>query len=70
MSIYSKACENEERDTGYYLQILGVSFFMIVSEILPFVKKLKSNGIIELLINSLSSLKTKEEYTPIGQEEI
>ena len=70
MSISSKVCGDGDFDASYFLQLFGISSFVIVSEILPFIKNVKSNGIIELLVNFFFSNKKTGYYEPIIQEEI
>jgi hypothetical protein len=43
----------------------GIILILIVSEILPFIKNIKSNGLIELLVNIWESYKNIEENEPL-----
>lgn len=58
----------QDNDLKNIIEILGVSLFFIVSEMLPFIKKVKSNGITQLLVNYLKS-PTNEEYSQLIQDE-
>ena len=42
--------------TQIIIYILG-AIILLISEILPFTKKIKSNGLVELIINSINTLK-------------
>lgn len=51
------------------MSVLG-GFILIMSEILPFIKSIKSNGIIELLVNIAKSFLRKNSDIPEDEESL
>jgi hypothetical protein len=60
--------ENSEfANITFYLSIIS-SFLLAISEILPYISKIDSNGILQLIVSIIRSLKPKNEYIPLSAE--
>jgi hypothetical protein len=56
-------------DITFYLSIIS-SFLLAISEILPYISKIDSNGILQLIISMIRSLNPKNEYIQLSSDNI
>lgn len=51
---------SEDTSTAYYISIIS-GMLLTISEILPYISKIKGNGIIEVLLNSCSKYEQEKQ---------
>jgi predicted RNA-binding protein with EMAP domain len=68
--MFQDSPENPEfSNITFYLSIISSSL-LAISEILPYISQIKSNGILQLFISFIKSFKQNNEYTPLNPENV
>ena len=60
---------NADADITFYISIVS-SFLLTVSELLPYIKTIKSNGILELFVSILKKMSNNTQFENGGYSQI